>query len=78
MKRNRSIVSPVTTSATTTVVTTNQSSPVDTPPATPVSSTVMSRRKAMTDDEILERLRLIVTVGDPNRKYTKMEKIGQG
>ena len=30
------------------------------------------------DDEIMERLRSIVTVGDPNRKYTKMEKIGQG
>ena len=26
----------------------------------------------------MERLRSIVTVGDPNRKYTKMEKIGQG
>lgn len=32
----------------------------------------------MTDEEILERLRTIVSVGDPNRKYTKMEKIGQG
>ena len=32
----------------------------------------------MTDEEIMERLRSIVTVGDPNRKYTKMEKIGQG
>ena len=32
----------------------------------------------MSDEEIMERLRQIVTVGDPNRKYTKMEKIGQG
>lgn len=32
----------------------------------------------MTDEEILEKLRTIVTIGDPNRKYTKMEKIGQG
>lgn len=32
----------------------------------------------MSDEEILEKLRLIVSVGDPNRKYTKMEKIGQG
>lgn len=32
----------------------------------------------MTDEEILEKLRTIVSVGDPNRKYTKMEKIGQG
>jgi len=32
----------------------------------------------MTDEEILEKLRTIVSVGDPNRKYTKLEKIGQG
>lgn len=36
------------------------------------------KKKKMTDDEILEKLRSIVSVGDPNRKYTKMEKIGQG
>ncbi len=36
------------------------------------------KRKKMTDEEILEKLRTIVSVGDPNRKYTKMEKIGQG
>ncbi len=36
------------------------------------------KRKKMSDEEILEKLRTIVTVGDPNRKYTKMEKIGQG
>ncbi|XP_063545901.1 serine/threonine-protein kinase Pak isoform X2 [Cydia strobilella] len=36
------------------------------------------RKKKMTDEEILEKLRTIVSVGDPNRKYTKMEKIGQG
>ena len=37
-----------------------------------------ARKKKLSDDEILDRLRNIVTVGDPNRKYTKMEKIGQG
>lgn len=37
-----------------------------------------ARKKKMSDDEILEKLRTIVSVGDPNRKYTKMEKIGQG
>ncbi|XP_075236911.1 serine/threonine-protein kinase PAK 3-like protein isoform X2 [Lycorma delicatula] len=37
-----------------------------------------NRKKKMSDDEILEKLRTIVSVGDPNRKYTKMEKIGQG
>lgn len=36
------------------------------------------KKKKMSDEEILERLRAIVSVGDPNRKYTKMEKIGQG
>lgn len=36
------------------------------------------KKKKMTDEEILEKLRTIVSVGDPNRKYTKMEKIGQG
>uniref|UniRef100_U5EZW5 non-specific serine/threonine protein kinase n=1 Tax=Corethrella appendiculata TaxID=1370023 RepID=U5EZW5_9DIPT len=36
------------------------------------------KKKKMTDEEILEKLRLIVSVGDPKRKYNKMEKIGQG
>merc|ERR1711936_455277 len=36
------------------------------------------KKKKMSDEEIMERLRSIVTVGDPNRKYTKMKKIGQG
>ncbi|KAL4220382.1 Serine/threonine-protein kinase PAK 3 [Mactra antiquata] len=36
------------------------------------------KKKKMTDEEIIEKLRTIVSLGDPNRKYTKMEKIGQG
>ncbi|CAG9854943.1 unnamed protein product [Phyllotreta striolata] len=36
------------------------------------------RKKKMSDEEILEKLRNIVSVGDPNRKYTKLDKIGQG
>lgn len=36
------------------------------------------RKRKMTDAEIIEKLKSIVTIGDPNRKYTKMEKIGQG
>ena len=36
------------------------------------------KKKKMSDEEILDRLKTIVTVGDPNKKYTKMEKIGQG
>ncbi|KAL5273618.1 PAK3 family protein [Megaselia abdita] len=38
----------------------------------------VQKKKKMTDEEILEKLRTIVSVGDPNRKYTKLEKIGQG
>lgn len=39
---------------------------------------LLPKKKKMTDVEILEKLRTIVSVGDPNRKYTKLEKIGQG
>uniref|UniRef100_A0A8K9XUT2 non-specific serine/threonine protein kinase n=1 Tax=Oncorhynchus mykiss TaxID=8022 RepID=A0A8K9XUT2_ONCMY len=35
-------------------------------------------RKKMSDEEILEKLRSIVSVGDPKKKYTRFEKIGQG
>uniref|UniRef100_A0A4W4HFH2 non-specific serine/threonine protein kinase n=1 Tax=Electrophorus electricus TaxID=8005 RepID=A0A4W4HFH2_ELEEL len=37
-----------------------------------------TRKKKMTDEEILEKLRSIVSVGDPKKKYTRFEKIGQG
>ncbi|ESN97239.1 hypothetical protein HELRODRAFT_85598 [Helobdella robusta] len=36
------------------------------------------KRQKMSDEEILEKLRSIVSVGDPNKKYTKQDKIGQG
>nr|XP_037871906.1 serine/threonine-protein kinase PAK 3 isoform X2 [Bombyx mori]XP_037871907.1 serine/threonine-protein kinase PAK 3 isoform X2 [Bombyx mori]XP_037871908.1 serine/threonine-protein kinase PAK 3 isoform X2 [Bombyx mori] len=57
--------------------------PVAPPPAQTNTETgratgQQQRKKKMTDEEILEKLRTIVSVGDPNRKYTKMEKIGQG
>ncbi|XP_067127808.1 serine/threonine-protein kinase PAK 2 isoform X2 [Centruroides vittatus] len=42
------------------------------------NSTARPKKKKMSDEEIMEKLRNIVSVGDPNRKYTKMEKIGQG
>jgi len=35
-------------------------------------------KKKMTDEEIIARLRTIVSIGDPKKKYTKFEKIGQG
>uniref|UniRef100_A0AAQ5X0E1 non-specific serine/threonine protein kinase n=1 Tax=Amphiprion ocellaris TaxID=80972 RepID=A0AAQ5X0E1_AMPOC len=52
-------------------------------PPTPVKEVLTppeSQRKKskMTDEEILERLRSIVSVGDPKKKYTRFEKIGQG
>ncbi|KAK4880807.1 hypothetical protein RN001_008953 [Aquatica leii] len=80
-------LSPVHTTTTTPTHGTN----ANTPPGAPVldrnknqAGSEMSRaasekrKKKMTDDEILEKLRSIVSVGDPNRKYAKMEKIGQG
>ncbi|XP_078613970.1 serine/threonine-protein kinase PAK 2-like isoform X18 [Branchiostoma floridae x Branchiostoma japonicum] len=36
------------------------------------------KKKKFTDEEILEKLRSIVSVGDPKRKYNRFEKIGQG
>jgi len=36
------------------------------------------RKKKMSDEEVIDRLRTIVTIGDPNKKYTKLEKIGSG
>jgi len=36
------------------------------------------KKKKMTDVEILDKLRTIVSVGDPNKKYTDLQKIGQG
>lgn len=37
-----------------------------------------TKKKKISDEEILEKLRSIVSVGDPKRKYNRMEKIGQG
>ena len=48
------------------------------PPNLTLPKQERQKKRKMTDEEILEKLRTIVSVGDPNRKYTKMEKIGQG
>ncbi|XP_060733539.1 serine/threonine-protein kinase PAK 1 [Tachysurus vachellii] len=64
-------------------------SPVSPPPAegggpAPAASSTTpraadkNRKKKMSDEEILEKLRSIVSVGDPKKKYTRFEKIGQG
>jgi len=44
----------------------------------PKNANERPKKKKMSDEEILDRLKSIVSVGDPNRKYTKLEKIGQG
>jgi p21-activated kinase 2 len=36
------------------------------------------KKPKMSDAEVVQHLRAIVSVGDPTKKYTKMEKIGQG
>ncbi|KAM4044678.1 serine/threonine-protein kinase PAK 1 isoform 2-T2 [Anomaloglossus baeobatrachus] len=51
------------------------------PPADASSSKATDKSKKkpkMSDEEILEKLRSIVSVGDPKKKYTRFEKIGQG
>lgn len=52
------------------------------PPPKPETETSKTqapiKRRKMTDEEIMAKLRTIVTVGDPKKKYTKFEKIGQG
>lgn len=32
----------------------------------------------MTDAEVLAKLKTIVTIGNPDRKYNKVDKIGSG
>ena len=51
--------------------------PSTTTNATPATTTKPVKKKKMTDEEIYDRLRSIVSVGDPNRKYTKLDKIGK-
>jgi p21-activated kinase 1 len=75
------LTSPVTTTTnnnTTTAITTVTSPTVGLVEIPNNQTRTSSKKKKMTDEEILERLRTIVSVGDPTRKYAKMEKIGQG
>ncbi|XP_075968113.1 serine/threonine-protein kinase PAK 1 isoform X4 [Anarhichas minor] len=53
-------------------------SPISPPPAAVPRPLDKTRKKKMSDEEILEKLRTIVSVGDPKKKYTRFEKIGQG
>ncbi|XP_018586173.1 serine/threonine-protein kinase PAK 1-like isoform X2 [Scleropages formosus] len=68
-----------------TLPTTGTSSPIHTSScSSPLASAQQSRgvdkarKKKMSDEEILDKLRSIVSVGDPKKKYTHFEKIGQG
>uniref|UniRef100_A0A2I3SIE3 non-specific serine/threonine protein kinase n=1 Tax=Pan troglodytes TaxID=9598 RepID=A0A2I3SIE3_PANTR len=47
-------------------------------PVTPTRDVKQKKKPKMSDEEILEKLRSIVSVGDPKKKYTRFEKIGQG
>uniref|UniRef100_A0A8C1TDS8 non-specific serine/threonine protein kinase n=1 Tax=Cyprinus carpio TaxID=7962 RepID=A0A8C1TDS8_CYPCA len=53
-----------------------------TSPDSEVASKATDRQRPkkgkMTDDEIMDKLRTIVSIGDPKKKYTRYEKIGQG
>lgn len=49
-------------------------------PLPPVEGDAAAKRRKgkMTDEEIMDKLRTIVSIGDPKKKYTRYEKIGQG
>ncbi|XP_028976678.1 serine/threonine-protein kinase PAK 3 isoform X2 [Esox lucius] len=77
----RSVIEPVAPPAPVKEVTTPPESQVqpENTSSTLYRHTDRQRKKSkMTDEEILERLRSIVSVGDPKKKYTRFEKIGQG
>ncbi|GFY58447.1 hypothetical protein TNIN_48841 [Trichonephila inaurata madagascariensis] len=56
----------------------NNNAPATMTPAPTTTSTVKTRKKKLSEDEIMDKIRSIVSVGDPNRRYTKMERIGVG
>uniref|UniRef100_A0A8D0L180 non-specific serine/threonine protein kinase n=1 Tax=Sphenodon punctatus TaxID=8508 RepID=A0A8D0L180_SPHPU len=73
----RSVIEPVAAPAPAKEPTTPQPENANT--NTLYRNTDRQRKKSkMTDEEILEKLRSIVSVGDPKKKYTRFEKIGQG
>ncbi|XP_065263219.1 serine/threonine-protein kinase PAK 1 isoform X7 [Emys orbicularis] len=78
----RSVIEPLPPPPTRDVATSPISSPSEnntTSPDTMTRNTEKQKKKPkMSDEEILEKLRSIVSVGDPKKKYTRFEKIGQG
>lgn len=83
-KNSTAILTPPATTTTTNNNTTTANintivtSPTGHTEAPPNQTRNSTKKKKMSDEEILEKLRTIVSVGDPTRKYAKMEKIGQG
>ncbi|XP_055993972.1 serine/threonine-protein kinase PAK 1 [Sorex fumeus] len=77
----RSVIEPLPVTPTRDV-TTSPISPTETstPPSDALTRNTEKQKKKpkMSDEEILEKLRSIVSVGDPKKKYTRFEKIGQG
>uniref|UniRef100_A0AC35TVL4 Protein kinase domain-containing protein n=1 Tax=Rhabditophanes sp. KR3021 TaxID=114890 RepID=A0AC35TVL4_9BILA len=43
-----------------------------------IKKEITTRKKKISDDEVLARLRAIVSIGNPDRKYQKIDKIGSG
>lgn len=43
-----------------------------------VKANKSARKQKMTDAEVLAKLKTIVTIGNPDRKYNKVDKIGSG
>ncbi|XP_032076137.1 serine/threonine-protein kinase PAK 1 [Thamnophis elegans] len=78
----RSVIEPLPPAPTRDVTTSPINSPSETsitPPDTLARNAEKQKKKPkMTDEEILEKLRGIVSIGDPKKKYTSFEKIGQG
>ncbi|XP_007939096.1 serine/threonine-protein kinase PAK 1 [Orycteropus afer afer] len=77
----RSVIEPISITPTRDVAT----SPISPTESSTIPSEALTRntekqkkKPKMSDEEILEKLRSIVSVGDPKKKYTRFEKIGQG
>ncbi|CAM2095605.1 unnamed protein product [Caretta caretta] len=78
----RSVIEPLPPPPTRDVATSPISPPSENNTASPDTMTrnteKQKKKPKMSDEEILEKLRSIVSVGDPKKKYTRFEKIGQG
>nr|XP_042912708.1 serine/threonine-protein kinase Pak [Parasteatoda tepidariorum] len=55
----------------------NNNAPATMTPAPTTTSSVKTRKK-LSEAELVEKIKSLVSVGDPNRRYTKMERIGIG